>query len=143
MPGYYEEYFEDFHTIFNICSGHWKTAILRTLVSLGFIDIIEAKATETKGPVLASEVASLCHTDKDFTYRLLRAASTLSLVKEHDYPQYSFTVTRLGSLLLKDREDSARGLILWEGSKELCHIWLELEKAVKTGKKVTGDMFWL
>ncbi|GJQ09466.1 hypothetical protein GpartN1_g1257.t1 [Galdieria partita] len=141
MEGYSEEYFEDFHKIFDICSGHWKTAILRAVVSLGFIDIIQAKTVETGGNVPSSEVASLCQTDKDFTYRLLRAASTLGVVKEHETPQYSFTVTRLGSLLLKEREDSARGLVLWEGSKELCRIWLELEKGVKTGKKVIKDVF--
>ncbi|GJQ15737.1 hypothetical protein GpartN1_g7528.t1 [Galdieria partita] len=133
------EYLQDFNTIFELSCGHWKTSILRTIVSLGFLDIIEEKAN--KGPVLATEVASLCETDKDFTYRVLRAATTLGLVTEHQTPQRSFTVARLGCALLKNRQNSARDIVLWEGSKELCKVWLELETAVKTGKKVTDDVF--
>jgi len=54
-----KDYFEDFHEIFNLCNGHWKTSILRAVVSFGFIDIIEAKSTETKTSVVASEVLSI------------------------------------------------------------------------------------
>ncbi|GJD10951.1 O-demethylpuromycin-O-methyltransferase [Galdieria sulphuraria] len=137
-----EEYFDNFAAILDLTYGHWKTAIVRAVTSLRLLDEMDKLSSDKDGsPVMAKEIASKCGTHPEFTYRVLRAASALLLVEEHDSPARSFTVTKRGSLLLERQEGSARGVVLFEGSVEHCRCWLHLEKCLQTGNKVVRDVF--
>eukprot|EP00871_Galdieria_phlegrea_P004540 jgi/Galph1/5087/GphlegSOOS_G3749.1 len=137
-----KQYFEDFASIWDIVTGHWKSSLLRVVVSFRLLDEIDRLSKEKGGsPVVAAEVAECCQTDPQITYRVLRAAETLSLVTEHHSPLHSFTLTRKGSLLLENQEGSARGLVLLENSREHSEAWLHLGKHLKTGKTVVPEVF--
>jgi hypothetical protein len=90
---------------------------------------------------VAIEIAESCGTNPEFTYRVLRAASVLFLVQEHESPARSFTITSRGTLLLEKSQGSARGIVLFEASFEHRSCWMHLEKCLKTGNKVVRDVF--
>ncbi|GJQ10378.1 hypothetical protein GpartN1_g2169.t1 [Galdieria partita] len=137
-----EEYFDNFAAILDLTYGHWKTAVVRAVTSLRLLDEMDRLSSKKGGtPVAADEIASECGTNPEFTYRVLRAASALLLVQEHNSPARSFTVTQRGTLLLERQEGSARGIVLFEGSIEHCRCWLHLEKCLQTGNKVVKDVF--
>jgi len=107
--------------------GRWRSQILYTGVKLG---IFEALGQQEKNAALIAKELSL---DPTMSYRLLRALSSLGLVREH--AGRSFSLTSAGAYLRADHPETLRGITLLEEGPEHYAIWKHLPDMIRDGRQ--------
>jgi len=112
----------------DIIFGRWKSQILYTGVKLGIFDCIASHAKS------ASDISNELGLDDKLAYRLLRALSSMGLLKEEPN-LHGFSITPQGELLRKDHPQTLRGVTLLEEGQEHYAIWKHLPTMIKDGKQ--------
>ncbi|CUR62506.1 putative O-methyltransferase [metagenome] len=111
--------------LLELTSGFMATHTVYAVARLGVADALG------DGPRPAAEVAAGLGTDPDATYRLLRAAAALRLLREDTSGR--FALTPLGATLRADRDDSMRPVVLMIGDPAYQAVWGRLPESVTTG----------
>jgi hypothetical protein len=117
----------DYESVVDIIFGRWKSQILYSGVKLGIFDIVNSI------PRSAAEIARELSLDPALSYRLLRALSSIGLLREDR--QLNFSVTSMGELLCRNNPQTLRGVALLEEGPEHYAIWKHLTAMVKDGKQ--------
>jgi len=112
----------------DIIFGRWKSQILYTGVKLGIFDCITSDVKST------SDIVNELDLEPKLAYRLLRALSSMGLVKEEPC-RTGFSITPQGELLSKDHPQTLRGVTLLEEGPEHYAIWKHLSTMIKEGKQ--------
>ena len=105
--------------------GRWRSQTLYTGVELGIFEIVSER------PKHAVEIADQLDLDRDRSYRLLRALSSLGLLEE--IGDKRFVVTAAGELLQEDHPKSLRGVARLEEGPTHYEIWKHLPDIVREG----------
>jgi predicted transcriptional regulator len=87
----------------DIIFGRWKSQILYTGVKLGIFDCLTSHVKST------SDIANELGLNDKLAYRLLRALSSMGLLKEEPHRR-GFSITLQGELLRKDHPQTLRGV---------------------------------
>jgi hypothetical protein len=111
--------------LLELVSGFLATHTTYAVARLGVADVL----ADTPRP--AAEVAAELGTSRDATYRLLRAASAIGLLREDSAGR--FALTPVGSTLRADRHDSMRPVVLMIGDPAYQAVWRQLPESVTTG----------
>ncbi len=117
----------DYESVVDIIFGRWKSQILYSGVKLGIFDIVNSI------PRSAAEIARELSLDPALSYRLLRALSSIGLLREDR--QLNFSITSMGELLCRNNPQTLRGVALLEEGPEHYAIWKHLTALVKDGKQ--------
>jgi hypothetical protein len=117
----------DYESVVDIIFGRWKSQILYSGVKLGIFDIVNSI------PRSAAEIARELSLDPALSYRLLRALSSIGLLREDR--QLNFSITSMGELLCRNNPQTLRGVALLEEGPEHYAIWKHLTAMVKDGKQ--------
>ena len=107
--------------------GRWRSQILYVGVKLGVFDYV------TSSPKNASDIAKDLNLDNTLAYRLLRALSSLGLLREG--VNQEFSITAQGELLRKDHPQTLRGIALLEEGREHYSLWKHLPAMITDGKQ--------
>jgi predicted transcriptional regulator len=116
-----------------LATGYMATAAIHAVTKLGIPDILKAGAK----PV--AEIARACDANEDAVYRVMRALASAGIFNE-SAPR-TFALTGEGELLLSDRADSQRAMVLWLGNKMHFDTYPELPYAMKTGETVVEKVY--
>ncbi len=119
--------------IMQLGTGYMATAALYAATKLGIPDLLKSGAKPT------SEIAKACEANEDAVYRVMRALASAGVFTETS-PRV-FALTAEGELLLSDRPDSQRSMVLWLGNKMHFDTYPELPYAMKTGKTVVEKVY--
>jgi len=119
--------------LMQLATGYMASAALYAAAKLGIPDILKS------GPKPTTEIALACGANEDAVYRLLRALASAGVFNETS-PR-TFALTADGELLISDRPDSLRPMVLWLDDKFHFDIYPELPYAVKTGQTVVEKLF--
>lgn len=103
----------------------WRGQILRAGAELGVFGLLDAD------PMAASDVARDLESDRDRTYRLLRAMAHFGVLEEDDGRR--FALTPLGELFQADHPHSVRSDLLFNRSPEWLRSMLHLPAVVSEG----------
>ena len=112
----------------DIIFGRWKSQILYAGVKLGVFDCVTSDIKST------ADIANELGLDTKLAYRLLRALSSMGLLKEEPN-RTGFSITPQGELLRKDNPQTLRGVVLLEEGPEHYAIWKHLPTMVNDGKQ--------
>ncbi len=112
----------------DIIFGRWKSQILYAGVKLGIFDYATSHVKST------ADIANQLGLDAKLAYRLLRALSSMGLLKEESN-RTGFSITPQGELLRKDHPQTLRGVTLLEEGPEHYAIWKHLPAMIKEGKQ--------
>ncbi len=113
--------------LMNLIYGRWRSQILYSGVRLGLFDRMDGE------PRSAADLAQELELDPALSYRLLRALSSLGLLKEG--PDQMFSLSEAGRLLRSDHPQSLRGLALLVEGPEHYAVWKHLTAIVQDGKQ--------
>ena len=119
--------------IMQLGTGYMATAALYAVTKLGIPDILKSGAKP------ASEIAKACDANEDAVYRVMRALASTGIFTE--CAPRTFALTPEGELLLSDRPDSQRSMVLWLGNKMHFDTYPELTYAMKTGNTVVEKVY--
>lgn len=115
----------DASRLLEIVTGSWKTQAVYVAARLGVADLLAAS------PRSAGALAEASGAHPDALHRLLRALTTIELVRERE--DGSFELTPTGELLREGTPDSLRSWVLhWGGTS--WPVWGELLHSVTTGE---------
>jgi hypothetical protein len=117
----------DYESVVDIIFGRWKSQILYSGVKLGIFDIVNSI------PRSAADIARELSLDPALSYRLLRALSSIGLLREDR--QRNFSITSMGELLCRNNLQTLRGVALLEEGPEHYAVWKHLTAMVKDGKQ--------
>ena len=117
----------DYESVVDIIFGRWKSQILYSGVKLGIFDIVNSI------PRNAADIARELSLDPALSYRLLRALSSIGLLREDR--QRNFSITSMGELLCRNNPQTLRGVALLEEGPEHYAVWKHLTAMVKDGKQ--------
>src|ERR1700733_16052059 len=95
--------------LMQLATGYMASAALYAVTKLGIPDILKA------GPKPTSEIARVCDANEDAVYRVMRALASAGIFTE--VAPRTFALMPEGELLLSDRPDSQRSMVLWLGNK--------------------------
>jgi hypothetical protein len=109
-------------------SGFIVTSAVYTAAQLKIADFLKGGAKSS------ADLAASCGAQEDALYRLLRALSSIGVFTE--VAARTFALTPISELLLTDRDDSVRDMVLWMGDKIHYDTYPEMLHAVKTGETV-------
>src|SRR5918996_5813076 len=112
----------------DIIFGRWKSQILYAGVRLGIFDYATSHVKNT------ADIANELGLDARLAYRLLRALSSMGLLKEESN-RTGFSITPQGQLLRKDHPQTLRGVTLLEEGPEHYAIWKHLPAMIKDGQQ--------
>jgi hypothetical protein len=116
-----------------LITGAWASQAVSAAATLGVADEL------ARGPHRAEAIADAIGTDADALHRLLRALSTIGLVRELD--DREFALTELGELLRTDAPNSLRGLAVMVGAPWHRRAWTDLPDSVRTGESAFARLF--
>jgi predicted transcriptional regulator len=119
--------------IMQLGTGYMATAALYAVTKLGIPDILKSGAKP------ASEIAKACDANEDAVYRVMRSLASTGIFTE--CAPRTFALTPEGELLLSDRPDSQRSMVLWLGNKMHFDTYPELTYAMKTGNTVVEKVY--
>ena len=119
--------------LMQLATGYMASAALYAATKLGIPDILKA------GPKPTSEIAKACGANEDAVYRVMRALASAGVFTE--IAPRTFALTADGELLLSDRPDSLRPMVLWLDNKMHFDTYPELPYAMKTGNTVIEKVF--
>jgi predicted transcriptional regulator len=117
----------DYEKTLDLIIGRWRSQILYAGVELGVFEHLSSN------PKNASDIARALHLDYNLAYRLLRALSSLGLLRES--VNRDFTITQQGEFLRKDNPKTLRGIALLEEGPEHYALWKHLRAMIKDGKQ--------
>jgi len=117
----------DYEKTLDLIIGRWRSQILYAGVELGVFEHLSSN------PKNASDIARALHLDYNLAYRLLRALSSLGLLRES--VNRDFTITQQGEFLRKDNPKTLRGIALLEEGAEHYALWKHLRAMIKDGKQ--------
>src|ERR1700722_11439878 len=116
-----------------LATGYMASAALYAAAKLGIPDILKS------GPKPVSEIARACAANEDAVFRVMRALASAGVFNE--IAPRTFALTADGELLVSDRPDSLRPMVLWLDDKFHFDIYPELPYAMKTGQTVVEKVF--
>jgi len=123
--------------VLELVSGLIEANTVYAVARLGVADVLATGARS------ATDVAGELGTDADATYRLLRAAAGLGLVRQDGD---RFALADLGRTLVSGTPDSMRSVVLMVGDPRYQSVWAHLPDAVTTGRPraeaVHGVSMW-
>jgi O-methyltransferase/methyltransferase family protein len=119
--------------VMQLALGFMGSAALYAATKLGIPDILKS------GPKPVSEIARACNGNEDAVYRVLRALAAAGVFSE-TAPQ-TFGLTTDGEILLSDRPDSLRPMVLWIDCKMHFDTYPELPYAMQTGETVVEKVY--
>jgi hypothetical protein len=119
--------------VMQLATGYMASAALYAATKLGIPDILKS------GPKSSAEIAKACGAKEEPVYRLLRALSSAGVFNE--VGSRTFALTPDSELLLSDRPDSLRPMVLWLDNKFHYDTYPELPYAVQTGNTVVEKVF--
>lgn len=117
----------DYEKVVDIIFGRWKSQILYSGVKLGIFDLVSSV------PLSAEKIAKELALDPALSYRLLRALSSVGLLKEA--PDRRFSITPMGEFLRSNSPHTLKGVALLEEGPEHYAIWKHLTTMIKDGKQ--------
>jgi hypothetical protein len=112
--------------VMQMITGHWVSQLVGSLCRIGIPDVLAEQ------PLTSAAIARKCGSNPDATYRILRAASDLGLVKEV-LPD-TFRLTPLGDVLKPHTPGSLREFAIAETDQGHWMAWGRLTDAVHTGE---------
>src|ERR1700744_32386 len=115
--------------LMEMATGYMEWEAIYAATKLGIPDVLKS------GPKPTSEIAQACNANEDAVYRVLRALASAGKFSENE-PR-TFELTADGELLLSDRADSLRPMVLWLENKMHFDTYPELMYAMQTGNTVT------
>jgi O-methyltransferase domain/Dimerisation domain len=113
--------------VLDLIFGRWRSQILYAGVKLGIFDALRS------GSKTATAMAHELALDSALAYRLLRALSSLDLLRE-DIDR-TFSLTEAGELLGSDHPQTLRGVTLLEEGPEHYALWKYLPAMIQDGKQ--------
>jgi hypothetical protein len=113
--------------VMQMITGHWVSQLLGALCRLGIPDALAEQ------PLTSAVVAEKCGSNRDATYRILRAATGLGLFKE--VRPDTFQLTPLGGVLESNAPGSLREFSIAETDYGHWMAWGCLTDSVKTGER--------
>jgi O-methyltransferase len=119
--------------VMQVALGFIGAAALYAAAKLGIPDILKS------GPKPVSEIARACGGNEDAVYRVLRALAQTGIFSE-TAPR-TFALTPDGEVLVSDRPDSLRPMVLWIDSKIHFDTYPELLYAMQTGNTVVEKVY--
>jgi hypothetical protein len=119
--------------LLQLATGYMASAALYATTKLGIPDILKSGAKPVQ------EIARACDANEDAVYRVMRALASAGVFTE-SAPR-TFALTAEGELLLSDRTDSLRPMVLWLDSKIHFDTYPELPYAMKTGNTVVEKVY--
>jgi hypothetical protein len=128
-PAHTESQLPPHVVVLQMMMGLWKAQILSAVAQFGIADHI------ADGLYSADEIAHEIEADPDALFRLMRAASSLGILKQ--VGSRHFNLTPVGEWLRANSADSLRDLVLAETAPGHWLPWGRLYDAVKSGKPVT------
>jgi hypothetical protein len=90
-------------------------------------------------PRSSSDIARLCSTNEDATYRLMRALANVGVLEERE--SRTFALTPVGESLRSDAPGSMRGYARFVGYKPTWTAWGEALHSVRTGEPAVDKLF--
>lgn len=120
-----------------LSTGHWISQMVYAFAKNRIADAFEGK------PQTADVISKKCELRPDATYRLLRALSTIGILKQHETSQEIFELTELGELLTQSHPNSMANKVLLEASPEHVQIWTHLSEYLRTGEHAPSKIFGL
>ena len=107
--------------------GRWKSQILYAGVKLGVFETLQ------QGSRTAAQITGELGLDRVIGYRLLRALGSIGLLSEREGE--NFELSTQGRYLLKEHQESFRGMALLEEGPEHYALWKHLPDMVRDGKQ--------
>jgi ubiquinone/menaquinone biosynthesis C-methylase UbiE len=117
----------DYEKTLDIIFGRWRSQILYAGVKLGVFDCVRSV------PKNASDIAKVLNLDNTLVYRLLRALSSLGLLRED--VNRDFSITAQGEFLGQNHPQTLRGIALLEEGHEHYALWKHLPTMIRDGKQ--------
>ncbi|MBI1852835.1 MAG: methyltransferase [Planctomycetes bacterium] len=115
--------------VIQLATSYWISRALYVCAKFGIADLL------SNGARSADDLARTCGTDRDATYRLLRALAMVGLFTETDPRR--FALTSMGRTLRTGEPGAARSTVLALAGQWMWAGWGEFEHAMKTGKPGT------
>jgi O-methyltransferase domain/Dimerisation domain len=119
--------------VMQLALGFIGSAALYAATKLGIPDILKS------GPKPVSEIARACGGNEDAVYRVLRALAGAGIFSET--APHTFALTADGEVLISDRPDSLRPMVLWIDNKMHFDTYSELPYAMQTGNTVVEKVY--
>ena len=116
-----------------VISGFWVSRAVYVIAKLGIADLLNS------GPKTAAELAEATETHPPSLYRLLRALTSVGVLKSE--PEGRFSLTPASETLVTDAPGSLRWFAISELGQEHYPAWGNLLHSVKTGEIAFDDHF--
>jgi len=123
--------------IAQLSTGHWISQMVFAFVENKMADAFEGE------PQSAEAIATKCKLRPDATYRLLRALSTIGVLKQQEDTPEIFELTELGCFLTQSHPMSMANKVLLEASSEHVQMWTHLSEYLRTGEHAPSKIFGL
>ena len=112
-------------SLLELLHGNWATQALCAAAELKLADLL------IEGPKSSEELATSTHVHAGSLHRLLRALTTIDVVRE--LSDSRFEITETGRLLADNTPGSLRHWVIWWGHN-LWPVWGNLMFSIKTGR---------
>jgi len=119
--------------LMQLATGYMASAALYAAAKLAIPDVLKS------GPKGVSEIAQACGANEDAVFRVMRALASAGVFNE--IAPRTFALTADGELLVSDRSDSLRPMVLWLDNKFHFDAYPELPYAMRTGNTVIEKVF--
>jgi len=116
-----------------LITGKWVMQAIYVAAELGIADHLK------DGPRSSRDIARVCGTNEDATYRLMRALANVGVLDERE--SRSFALTPVGESLRSDAPGSMRGYARFVGYKPTWTAWGEALHSVRTGEPAVDHLF--
>lgn len=116
-----------------LITGKWVMQAIYVAAELGIADLLKDGARSS------ADIARVCKTNADATYRLMRALSNIDVLEERDGRM--FALTPLGETLRSDVPGSMRGYARFVGYAPTWTAWGEMLHSVRTGEPAVDHLF--
>jgi len=116
-----------------LITGKWVMQAIYVAAELGIADHLK------DGPRSSRDIARVCGTKEDATYRLMRALANVGVLDERD--SRTFALTPVGESLRSDVPGSMRGYARFVGYKPTWAAWGEALHSVRTGEPAIDHLF--
>ena len=116
-----------------LITGKWVMQAIYVAAELGIADQLK------DGPRSSEDIARICGTNEDATYRLMRALANVGVLDERE--SRTFALTPVGESLRSDAPDSMRGYARFVGYKPTWTAWGETLHSVRTGEPAVDHLF--
>jgi len=123
--------------IAQLSTGHWISQMVFAFVKNKMADAFGDE------PQSAEAIAIKCKLRSDATYRLLRALSTIGILKQQEDTPEIFELTELGGFLTQSHPMSMANKVLLEAGSEHVQMWTHLSEYLRTGEHAPSKIFGL